>query len=53
MQNVLVNILLTSPIPGPPNTLINSLEDPPLSLIGIILQPVSIDPSLQTILPNN
>jgi hypothetical protein len=31
------NILLTSPIPGPPNTLINSLDDPPLSLIGIIL----------------
>jgi hypothetical protein len=31
------NILLTSPIPGPPNTLINSLDDPPLSLIGMIL----------------
>jgi hypothetical protein len=31
------NILLTSPIPGPPNTRISSLDDPPLSLIGITL----------------
>lgn len=30
-------ILLISPIPGPPNTLMSSLDDPPLSLMGIIL----------------
>jgi hypothetical protein len=30
-------ILRTSPIPGPPNTLISSLDEPPLSLIGITL----------------
>ena len=30
------NILLISPMPGPPNTLISSLDDPPLSLIGMM-----------------
>lgn len=30
-------ILLISPIPGPPNTRMSSLDEPPLSLIGIIL----------------
>ena len=29
--------LLTSPIPGPPKTLISSLELPPLSEMGIML----------------
>jgi len=28
-------ILRISPIPGPPNTRISSLEEPPLSLMGI------------------
>jgi hypothetical protein len=31
-----VDLLLTSPMPGPPNTLISSLDEPPLSLIGMI-----------------
>lgn len=31
----LTSRLLTSPIPGPPNTLINSLDEPPLSDIGM------------------
>jgi hypothetical protein len=34
--------LLTSPIPGPPNTLISSLELPPLSDIGMILHFISL-----------
>lgn len=33
-----INSLLTSPIPGPPKTRMSSLDDPPLSLIGMILQ---------------
>jgi len=33
------DLLLTSPIPGPPNTRISSLDEPPLSLIGMILPP--------------
>ena len=37
-MGVLMDSLLTSPIPGPPKTRISSLEDPPLSLIGIILE---------------
>jgi hypothetical protein len=32
------NSLLTSPIPGPPKTRMSSLDEPPLSLIGMMLQ---------------
>jgi hypothetical protein len=34
--------LLTSPIPGPPNTRMSSDEDPPLSDIGMMLQHISL-----------
>lgn len=40
-DNKLESLLRTSPIPGPPNTRISSLDEPPLSLIGIILYSVS------------
>lgn len=30
-------VLLISPMPGPPNTRMSSLDEPPLSLMGIIL----------------
>ena len=32
-----INSLLTSPMPGPPKTRMSSLDEPPLSLIGMIL----------------
>ena len=39
--------LLTSPIPGPPNTRMSSDEDPPLSDIGMMLQHISLSPTLK------
>jgi hypothetical protein len=39
--------LLTSPMPGPPNTRISSDEDPPLSEIGMMLQHLSLSPHLK------
>ena len=31
-----INILRMSPMPGPPKTRMSSLEEPPLSLMGIM-----------------